>query len=227
MALRGSGIAVYAVELPGHDIVAGEREPFASITHVVEQVVAEIAGRGLDRILLWGHSSGTAFAVATARKLEERGVDVLRVFLGAQLLGKASDRRAALADLTERSDAEIATGLSADGRASLVGLDAERAEQVGAAYRHDCMSAHRYLADALDSLAPTKLSSAVTVVVAADDLSTAQFEQRFQDWQLLADKVELHALVDGGHYFLRTRPSEAARPVRRITQSLANSMTSN
>ncbi len=93
-ALRGSGLAVYAVELPGHDLAA-ESEPFAPMAQVVEQVVAEITRRGLTRVLLWGHSAGTAFAVETARKLQERGVDVQRVFLGAQLLGDADDRRAA------------------------------------------------------------------------------------------------------------------------------------
>ena len=40
-ALRGSGLAVYAVELPGHDLAA-ENEPFASMAQVVDQVVAEI-----------------------------------------------------------------------------------------------------------------------------------------------------------------------------------------
>ena len=85
-ALRGSGLAVYAVELPGHDLAA-ESEPFAPMAQVVEQVVAEITRRGLTRVLLWGHSSGAAFAVETARKLQERGVDVQRVFVGAQLLG--------------------------------------------------------------------------------------------------------------------------------------------
>jgi hypothetical protein len=38
-ALRSSGIAVYAVELPGHDVAAGS-EPFAPMERVVEQVVA-------------------------------------------------------------------------------------------------------------------------------------------------------------------------------------------
>ena len=51
-ALRGRGLAVYAVELPGHDLglsdAAGESEPFVQVGQVVEQVVAEIARRGLD-----------------------------------------------------------------------------------------------------------------------------------------------------------------------------------
>ena len=51
------------------------------------------------------------------------------------------------------------------------------------------------------------------MVVAADDPSTADFAQRHRDWRLLADQVDLHELADGGHYFLRTRPAEAAQAV--------------
>ena len=42
-ALRGSGLAVYAVELPGHD-VAADGESFAPLAQVVDRVVAEITG---------------------------------------------------------------------------------------------------------------------------------------------------------------------------------------
>ena len=71
-------------------------------------------------------------------------VAVERVFLGAQLPGSAGDRRALIAELTGRSNGEIAAGLSADsGYTELGELDAQRAEQVGAAFRHDCASASR------------------------------------------------------------------------------------
>jgi amino acid adenylation domain-containing protein len=220
-ALRGSGLAVYAVELPGHDLAA-EREPFAPLAQVVEQVVAEITQRSLDPVLLWGHSAGAALALETARQLERRGVDVERVFLGAQLPGSATDRRATITELTRRGSGEIAAGLSADsGYTELGELDAQRAEHIGAAFRHDCVSAHRYLADALDNPPPEKLSAPVTVVVAADDPVTAEFPSRHRDWRLLADRVDLHELADGGHYFLRTRPTEAAQPVRRAAALLA------
>ena len=42
-ALRDSGMAVYAVELPGHDVGA-TRESFAPLAQVVDRVVAEITG---------------------------------------------------------------------------------------------------------------------------------------------------------------------------------------
>ena len=101
--------------------------------------------------------------------------------------------------------------LSANGGYTELGeLDAAR---IGAAYRHDCVSAHRYLADALDRPPAAKLPAPVTVVVAADDPHTADFAGRYRDWQFLADQVDLHELGGGGHYFLRTRPAEAARAV--------------
>ena len=108
-ALHGSGLAVYAVELPGHDLAA-DSEPFAPLDQVTDRVTDEITSHGLTRVLLWGHSSGTAFAVETARKLEQRGVDVARVFLAAQLPGEAADRRAAIAGLDGRTNIEIAAG---------------------------------------------------------------------------------------------------------------------
>jgi surfactin synthase thioesterase subunit len=167
-------------------------------------------------VLLWGHSAGTAAALEAARRLTDRGIDVARVFLGAQLIGDADARLARIAELTGRSDAEIVAGLSGDsGYSGLTELDAQRAEHVGAAYRHDYVSANRYFADALAQPPAVKLSAPVTVVIAADDPSTASFRERYGDWGLLADRVELHEIPDGGHYFLRTRPDEAARAVLR------------
>ena len=212
-ALRGSGLAVYAVELPGHD-VAATSESFAPLAQLVDRVVAEITARGLKEVLLWGHSSGTAFAIETAKRLQDCGVEVQRVFLAAQLLGDAADRRASITDLTRRSNADILTDLTADGGYTELGeLDAQRAEHVAAAYRHDCLSAYNYFADALENPPVRRLSVPLTVVVAADDPITSAFQRRHRDWELLAEHVDLHELSDGGHYFVRTQPAEAAQAV--------------
>jgi amino acid adenylation domain-containing protein len=233
-ALSGSGIAVHAVELPGHDLVGDDRcaagpgrgdqaGAFAPLADVVEQVVAEIGRRGLTRVLLWGHSSGTAFAAAAARRLVDRGVDVRRVFLAAQLPGDPDARSAAAAELAGRSAAEIVVELRSDrGYTGLGELDERRAEHVGAAYRHDAVAAHRWFADAGADPAVARLPVPVTAVVAADDPSTAGYAERHREWSRLAERVELHELADGGHYFLRTRPDEAARIVRQAAGLLAS-----
>ena len=222
--LRSHGVAVYAVELPGHDLSA-ESEQFAPMSQVVDQVVAEIGERGLRQIMLWGHSSGAAFAVATARQLQEQGVQVQRVFLGAQLLGTGAERRADSDELARRSDAEIAAKLSADsGYTELGELDEERAEHIGAAFRHDFLSANRYFAEVLDNPPAEKLKAPVTAVVAADDPITAEYPHEYGRWRLLAGKVDLYELADGGHYFLRTRPAEAVQAVLRQAESLSYSV---
>jgi pimeloyl-ACP methyl ester carboxylesterase len=119
-----------------------------------------------------------------------------------------------LAELSGLTDADIAARLAADGGYTALGeLDAQRAAHVGAAYRHDCVSAHRCFLDALDDPPTAKLAAPVTVVVAADDPSTAGFARRHGEWRLLADEVDLHEIADGGHYFLRTRPAQTAEAV--------------
>ncbi|MGV9407473.1 non-ribosomal peptide synthetase [Streptomyces sp. NPDC003667] len=222
-ALEGSGLAVLAVDLPGHDL-SDRPEPFASIARVAERVADEIAARGPARVMLWGHSSGAAAALETARRLAARGVEVTRVFLGAQLLGTADARRAAAEELIGPSDAEIAARLTSDsGYTELAELNDRHAGHIGAAYRHDCVSAHRYFRDALRNPPEVRLAAPVSVVVAADDPHTTGHADRHRDWLLLAEHVELHELPDGGHYFPRTRPAEAARAVLTATAPLASS----
>jgi amino acid adenylation domain-containing protein len=215
MADALAGLAVFAVELPGHDLAA-EREPFATIGETVARVVAELdtelAERGLTRVMLWGHSAGTALAVATARALHERGIEVARLFLAAQLPRDATERRAAADRLLAQGDAEIAAGLAGYGE-----FAPQQAEHVGAAYRHDCVAAHRYFADLMDA-APAPLPVPVTVVLAADDPSTAG--SAHHGWQVVAEHVDLELLPDGGHHFLRTRPHAAAEVVHRATRLL-------
>ncbi|MBJ7902231.1 amino acid adenylation domain-containing protein [Streptomyces sp. DSM 110735] len=222
-ALAASGTQVLAVDLPGHDLAA-HQEPFAPIPEVARRVADEITARGLTRVMLWGHSSGTAPAVETARLLQERGVEVTRLFLAAQLPGTLAERRAAIAELDDRDDSEIAARLASEGGyTELAELDAPHAGRVGAAYRHDCLCAHRYFRDALENPPRAKLTAPVTVVVAADDPYTAGHADAHRDWLFLAERVDLHELPDGGHYFTRLRPDEAAKAVLAAMAPLAPS----
>jgi surfactin synthase thioesterase subunit len=231
-ALKDSGLAVYAVELPGHDLGTGGTgveagyEPFVSTDAVISQVVEEIgaltSGVASRQVMLWGHSAGSALAIEAARRLSDAGVNLARVFVGAQLLGDAATRQARIDELGGRSDGEIAAALSSDsGYVGLAELDSRGAEHVGAAYRHDYVNANRYFVEVLGQPPSRRLTVPVTVVVAADDPSTSAYRDRYGDWGLLAEKVELHEIASGGHYFLRTRPEEAARAVLGTTALFA------
>ncbi|MCP3804562.1 amino acid adenylation domain-containing protein [Allokutzneria sp. A3M-2-11 16] len=219
-ALAGSGIAVHAVELPGHDLSA-QREPFAEADQVAKAVVAEIAQRGIGPVLLWGHSSGAALAVLTARLLEEQNHDVRQVFVGAQLVGEIGDRESFTATITALSDLEITARLSGDSAyTELGGLDTERAALVGAAYRHDVVVANRFFVAAHEE--STKLATPLTVVVAADDKATEGHGRESGKWPLLAENVEVRELAEGGHYFPRTRPAETAAVIKAVNELCSN-----
>ena len=110
-ALRGSGLAVYAVELPGHDLAAEQRAVRADGAQVVEQVVGGDRPPRADRRPavgpLLGHGPGRGDGPRISRSA---GCEVRRVFLGAQLLGDAAGRRAAIAELSGLTDTDIAAG---------------------------------------------------------------------------------------------------------------------
>ncbi|MEV6602097.1 amino acid adenylation domain-containing protein [Actinoplanes sp. NPDC051346] len=212
-ALGGHGVAVYAVELPGHDLTRS-RTPFLPPAEVAERVVQEIVRLGITEAMLWGHSSGAAVAVETAHQLRAAGIAVRRIFVAAQLLGTETARREQLARLDRRTDRQLAMELAAEDHVSLRELDAEHAEHLGAAYRHDCGSAHEYLIAARSAPGP-RLSVPLTVVVAEDNATTSGYPTGYAAWRELAEEVELVTLADGGHHFLRTCPDETTQVVLR------------
>jgi len=149
-----------------------------------------------------------------ARRLEKRGVPARRLVIGAQLLGQDDVRRREAAELAAWRDAELALRLGAGAGHGVEGatpdLDPRHVPRAAAAYRHDCLAAHQFLADALEDPPSVRLTPPVSVVVAADDPSTSGFAEHHRDWELLAETVDLHVLDQGGHHFLRTCPAEAA-----------------
>ncbi|GAB3467286.1 non-ribosomal peptide synthetase family protein [Actinophytocola sediminis] len=201
-ALRGRGLAVHAVEPTAADVPT-----------TAETAAGEIAALGTTPVFLWGHSAGTAGALATARLLRDRGHAVARVFLSAQLPGDAVGRLRSIDRTGELTDARIVAELSAEsGLTELAGLDDRNTTRIASAYRRDSDAADRYFAGLLAD-PPAPLDVPVTVVLAADDPSTPEPATAHLAWRALAARVDLHELADGGHYFLTTRPAELARVV--------------
>jgi pimeloyl-ACP methyl ester carboxylesterase len=98
----------------------------------------------------------------------------------------------------------------------LDGLQPERVDLVGSAYRHDVVTANEHLLAMLDSPRRYRISTPLEVVAARDDHTTTGYPHRYADWKLVADRVELHEVADGGHYFPGSRPEVAAELVRAV-----------
>ena len=54
------------------------------------------------------------------------------------------------------------------------------------------------------------------VVVTRDDVTTSGFATDFRAWAAVTDRIALHELDAGGHYFVSTRPRAAADVVRAV-----------
>ncbi|MBT2400080.1 amino acid adenylation domain-containing protein [Streptomyces sp. ISL-100] len=212
--LARDGIAVLGVELPGHDFV-DDTEAMEDVPAVARRVRDEIAEVISTPVLLWGHCAGAAAALETARLLEEAKTPAERVFIGALLLDDTETLRAEMAEVSDADNNALLGRLRADN--AYVELDAlkpERADVVGRAYRHDVLTSNTHLLRIHEDAAPHRVESPVDVVLARDDASTERFGEGYGDWKAVSDRVTVHELEQGGHYFVSTRPADTADLVR-------------
>ncbi|MFF2026838.1 amino acid adenylation domain-containing protein [Streptomyces sp. NPDC058171] len=212
--LERDGIAVLGVELPGHDFV-DETEAMLGVQETARRVAGEIAAQVSTPLMLWGHCAGAVTALETARLLEAAGRPVDRVFVAALLWEDPEALRAETADVTEADNKTLLTRLRSDN--AYVELDAfkpERADAVGRAYRHDVVTTNTHLLRMHEDPAAHRVDAPVEVVVARDDASTAGYAGQYGTWKAVSDRVALHELEQGGHYFVSARPADAAALVR-------------
>ncbi|MEU9987179.1 amino acid adenylation domain-containing protein [Streptomyces sp. NPDC048045] len=201
----GGTVAVYGVELPGHDAGRPD-EAFWSLESTARRVVEEIRDKAGNRpLMLWGHCVGSALAVETARLLEAEGTTVAEVFVGGKLLHDAATTRQGIEQAAAMADEDIVRWLVDEtGFAEFDSLRPEQAAFVAGVFRHDAGSANGYLLAADEHGPKARLSAPLTTVFAADDPLTPGHAERYTAWSLFADRPRLVELADGGHYFCRT-----------------------
>jgi amino acid adenylation domain-containing protein len=213
LAALDGGIAVYAVQPPGHDL--GQRAaPLAELDELTKPLASEVAGIGVP-VALWGHCAGAPAALEAARLL---GGAVTHVFVGARLLEPRDELAKENAMLSTATDIELGAELAGDGGLDgLAGLSQEELAFVGRVYRHDTRTANQYLIRRPEP----RLGCPLTVVASATDPLTGGCRERFTDWGAFSDQVTLAELADGGHYFPRTRPEQTAAVILRALRPLA------
>lgn len=149
-ALSAADVAVYAVELPGHDIARPDEE-LAGVDRVAGPLSREILDRIELPVALWGHGAGVALALETARSLREAGAPPRHLFLAAAIErepadgGPAGDGTAGGGPAAAGST-DIGAWLRDAG--ALTDVDqsrSSRGELIERAYRHDLGEAERYL----------------------------------------------------------------------------------
>jgi amino acid adenylation domain-containing protein len=198
-------VALYAVELPGHDPNRPD-EPFQPVRAAARRIADEIVAKTSGPIILWGHCGGATPTVETAHLLQQRGVDLRHVFIGAKLFLPVADLHESMALARTMTDDEIINWLSERaGFTRADGLDRGQAAFIARLFRHDVESGHQYNLDAYDEPDRVRITAPLTCVAAKDDTIVTEYPDEWDAWRHVAVDVRLHEFDSGGHYFVRSR----------------------
>ncbi|MFE7778455.1 amino acid adenylation domain-containing protein [Streptomyces sp. NPDC057445] len=195
--LSESGVAVYAVELPGHD-VARPDDDLVSLDRIAGRLVQEIRDRIDLPVALWGHGAGVALAVEAGRSLQATGVPPLHLFLAA-----AAQRVSADAEPAAVTPGEIGTWLRDAG--ALTDVDQSRStrgELIERAYRHDLGEAERCLGGLTGTL---HLPATIVLIPRAPGESDAVTR-----CTAVLPGARITGIEGAGRYLVRSHPAAAA-----------------
>ncbi|MFI7637614.1 amino acid adenylation domain-containing protein [Nonomuraea sp. NPDC049400] len=206
-------ITMLALEPPGHD-TGNPGEPVLPFHELVEGCVKEIKEKADGPLALYGHCMGGALTVELARRLEEEGVDLVKVVIGGhfpapRLPGKAfawfrkvfpmerwTSKRQALEFLR-------AMGFFTED------LDRRERDFIMGVFLHDTQEGEDYYTD-LYQAPIKKLTAPLVCVVGENDRATELYEERFREWESFSDSVSLEVIPKAGHYFQKHQAPELA-----------------
>ncbi len=210
-------IVLQAVRLPGHDL--GAAEPLQPLAAVADECARAILAGPAGPLALYGHCIGVALAVELARRLEDAGRTVDRVFLGGSYPFPARHPRlAALARLApfRRVETDQQTLRYLQSLGGFEGLvDDEELASVMQAFRHDGRCAGAYFTERYAEPEPVRLRAPITFVAGDADPETPRFGRRYREWERFSSSLELAVVPGGGHYFPKHHAAELAGILRR------------
>ncbi|MEU2742358.1 amino acid adenylation domain-containing protein [Streptomyces sp. NPDC007095] len=206
-------LAVLAVELPGHD-PARPAEEFLSLDELTDRLAEEVAETVTGPVFVYGHSVGAAAAVALARRLEARGHAVLGVtvagnFPSARLPGRAAAWANRVLPVERWASNRHYRDILRSTGGILDDMDEAATETALRAMRHDAAEARAWFGREL-AAPPAPLSAPILCVVGEADHSTELYQERYREWEVFADRIELATIPRAGHYFVRYQAAALA-----------------
>lgn len=212
-----AGVALYAVELPGHDF-SQRSEALMPLPNLAQQCVAEIEAHVSGPIALYGHCVGSAPVLEIARLLEANGRSIPGVFIGGSL--PSAQMPGALFRWWYRlfpsdrwqSNREIYDSLRALGGFTDV-IDPDEQEFLLRSLRHDATQAEAFFTRSFQQ-PPAKLAAPITCIVGEMDRATDLYEERYREWGQFGKRVSLAVLPKAGHYFLKHQSAAVAKIIQ-------------
>ncbi|MGY0003967.1 amino acid adenylation domain-containing protein [Micromonospora sp. I033] len=210
-----AGVALYALERPGHDVNRPD-EPLLGMDELVDRCVAEVVEGITGPVAVYGHCVGGAEAVELSRRLEAAGVELTGVVIGAHFPAPRLPGR--LFTWLRRwfpverwtSKRRTLEGLRAMGFFTEV-FDEREKDFVMRVVLADAAQGEDYYTDAYTTGLSRKLSAPIVCVVGTGDRATQLYQERYLEWEFFADRVSLEVIEGAGHYFAKHQPDEVAR----------------
>jgi amino acid adenylation domain-containing protein len=205
----GEHFSLWSLDLPGHDL--SDPSDLEPVPDVVTRCAEQIRDSVDKPVALYGQCAGTAATIELARRLEEIGVPVLGVFLGAAM--PDNDPQRSWRMVVDGTESQLF-----DHMRRLGGFDGALSDDdvndILRVVRHDLAEAVRFYLREQDN--PGRpLSCPVHSVVGDDDPATEGYTGRYRDWERYGCGVSLSVVHGGGHYFSKHQPGAVADIVTR------------
>ncbi|MEV1145696.1 amino acid adenylation domain-containing protein [Micromonospora sp. NPDC049799] len=210
-----AGVALYALERPGHDLNRPD-EPLLDMDELVDRCVAEVVDQIAGPVAVYGHCVGGAEAVELARRLEAAGVELTGVVVGAHFPAPRLPGR--LFTWLRRwfpmerwwSKRRTLEALRAMGFFTEV-FDEREKDFVMRVVLADSAKVEDYYTAVYGEGLPRKLSAPIVSVIGSGDRATELYQERYLEWTFFSDRVSLEVIEGAGHYFAKHQPTEVAR----------------
>jgi surfactin synthase thioesterase subunit/MFS family permease len=207
-------LSLFAIEPPGHDL-ANQTEATIPFDDLVERVVDEVKTKVTGPVALYGHCMGGALTMAIARRLEDEGVDLQRVYIGGhfpapRMPGKVHQLLRKLMPMQKfMSKRRAMEFLRATGLFTEV-LDEQDQDFLMRVFAQDTQAGEDFYTDAFHGGGFRKLNAPIVVVVGDGDRATELYQERTSEWTHFSDSVSLHVIPNAGHYFHQHQADQLA-----------------
>ncbi|TDP97977.1 non-ribosomal peptide synthetase/type I polyketide synthase [Labedaea rhizosphaerae] len=207
-------MSLFAIDPPGHDL-SNQTEQALGFDELVERVVDEVKAKVTGPTALYGHCIGGALTMAIARRLEDEGVDLVRVYIGGhfpapRLPGRYQQLMRKLMPMQRvMSKRRAMEFLRATGLFTEV-LDDQEKDFLMRVFIDDTQAGEDFYTDAFHGRGYRKLKAPIVVVVGDGDRATELYQERTSEWMHFSDSVSLHVIPNAGHYFHQHQADQLA-----------------
>lgn len=208
--------SLYAVELPGHDYSCPD-EPLASIKEASLLCLEEIRKKVKGPVVLYGQCLGGAMVIRLAYLLEEAGIKVDGIFIGAMFPSPRISNW--FLDLWAKLFPNVLPEKGYRDLLKSVGgindsISPEETKFMLRNLRHDSIESDDYFTEIYKEPAIRKINAPITSVVGSSDRMCEFYQERYKEWEDFSTQVDLRVIDFAGHYFQKYQTDELVEIIR-------------